>query len=67
MVPGSLGGAIENVLDSSFNSDWLWLYNSFQFDSGVSFLFSTVFITILFGVSTGVLYLVYKENKNLEE
>jgi hypothetical protein len=62
-----IGGAIENALNSNFNMDWLWLYNSFFFDSGTTIAFSTIFILTLFMISSITIYIVYKGNKDLDE
>ena len=63
----AIGAGIENAIDSNFNSDWMWIYNSFAFDSGLPFGFATGMLTLLFTILTVVLYLVYKGNKELEE
>jgi hypothetical protein len=62
-----VGAGIEEVIDGSFNLDWMGLYNSIYMDSGSTIVFVTSYIFILFMISTEVLYLVYKGNKNLAE
>jgi len=58
-----IGSGLESVMSNTLNSDWLYIYNVFQFDAGVSIAFSFVYIFCLAMLGLLVAYLTFKSDE----
>ena len=61
------GGAIENIVSTDFNMDWLNIYAPLQIESGGNYLFQVTYVMTLFIITLIVLVLGYQGSKNFEE